>query len=95
MMKNKEFFGFKFDSHKKNSIIFTSKGRKTLVNSYLVEMKAKNKTINWSYKIESQDQITAEKWAEKCLEAGKRDPSKFRIIVTEITKQAASEKTRN
>lgn len=58
------------------------------MKSFLVEIKAKDKSAAWSYKIDSQDEKTAEQWAEKCLSAQKRDPSKYRAIATEIVKEA-------
>lgn len=55
------------------------------MKSFLVEFKPKDKTNDsWSNKIKSQDQPTAEKWGEICLKSQKRDPSTYRVIVTEI-----------
>jgi hypothetical protein len=60
------------------------------VKSFLVEFKPKSKDLDsWSHKIKSQDKETAEKWGEISIKSQKRDPSNYRIVVTEIIETTA------
>lgn len=55
------------------------------MKNFLVEIKPKDKSeATRFYKIVSQDQPTAEKWGEICVTSQKLDPSKYRVVATEI-----------